>query len=45
MKIGLFHELRFRARWSQNWRTAETLLARIRSEKNSLQLVTCIHGA
>ena len=45
MKTGIFHELRFRARWSHHWRTAENLLAHIRLEKNSLQLDTYIHGA
>ena len=43
MKIGILHELKFRARWSHNWRTVENLLARIESEMNSLQLVACIH--
>ena len=45
MKIGIIHELKFRARWPQNWRFAEILLSRIKSEMNSLQLVTCIHEA
>ena len=45
MKIGRLHELRFRARWPQYWRTAENLLARIRSEKDRLQFETCLHGA
>ena len=45
MKIGRLHELNFRARWPYNWRVAGKLLARIRAEKDRLQLETCIHGA
>ena len=45
MKIGLLHELRFRARWSHHWRIADSLLRRIRIQKDELQLATSIHGA
>ena len=45
MKIGILHELKFRARWSHNWRYAENLLTHIRSEKNSLQSVSYIYEA
>ena len=45
MKIGRLHELRFRARWPQNWRIAEKLLAGIELEKARLQFETCIYGA
>ncbi len=45
MKIGLFHELRFRARWSHHWLVADSLLRNIRLEKNDLQLATNVHGA
>ncbi len=45
MKIGLFHELRFRARWSRHWLSAANLLRNIRLEKNELQLATNVYGA
>ena len=45
MKIGRLHELSFRARWPYHWRIARKLLARIQSEKDRLQLETCIYGA
>ena len=45
MRIGRLHELNFRARWPYHWRNAAKLLARIKSEKDRLQLETCIHGA
>ena len=44
-KIGLLHELRFRARWQQHWQIADSLLREIRREKGELQLVTSVHGA
>lgn len=45
MKVGILHELKFRACWPQNWRVVESLLQKIRVEKNELQLVTNVHGA
>ena len=44
MKIGLFHEMRFRARWLHNWRAANTLLGNIKAEKAELQLLTSVYG-
>lgn len=45
MKTGLMHELKFRASWPKTWRSANSLLQGIRSEKNELQLATSVHGA
>ena len=44
MKIGLLHEMKFRARWSHNWRGVNTVLGNIKAEKAELQLVTSLHG-
>ena len=44
MKIGLLHEMRFRARWSHDWRAVSTLLDKIKAEKAELQLVTTLSG-
>ena len=45
IRIGLLHELRFRARWPYNWRAKEVLLRDIRLGKNEIQLVMSFHGA
>lgn len=45
MKVGILHELKFRARWPQNWRVVDSLLQNIKVEKSELQLVTNVHEA
>ena len=42
MKVGLFHEMRFRARWPHNWQAANDILREIRVEKADLQFVTSV---
>lgn len=44
MKIGLFHELKFRALWPHNWQAADNILRIIRAEKADLQFVTSVKG-
>ena len=45
LKIGLFHELRFRTRWSHHWRAANRLLCDIRREKDEFQFAAQVYGA
>ena len=44
MKIGLLHEMKFRARWSHDWRAVNTFRGKIMAEKAELQLVTSLYG-
>ncbi len=44
LKIGLFHELGFRARWPKTWREVDSLLIKIEREKNKLHLATAMDG-
>lgn len=44
LKIGIFHELGFRARWPITWREVQALLDKIEREKNKLHLATAMDG-
>ena len=45
LKIGLLHELGFRARWPTAWREVQALLVKIEREKSKLHLAAAIDGA
>ena len=42
MKIGMFHEMKFRARWPHSWQAANDILREIKAEKADLQFVTAV---
>ena len=44
LKIGMFHELGFRARWPTAWREVQSLLDKIEREKNKLHLAAAMDG-
>lgn len=44
MRVGFFHELGFRARWARGWRAIESLLTKIRTEKDELRLAESMRG-
>ena len=44
LKIGLLHEIGFRARWPSTWRKAQELLEKIEREKSKVHLATAIDG-
>lgn len=45
MKIGVFHELRFRSRWSHHWRGIDSLLRETGRLQSDLNLATSVYGA
>ena len=44
LKIGRFHELRFRTLWPIAWREVQALLVKIEREKSKLHLAAAIDG-
>ena len=44
LKLGVFHEIPFRALWPKAWKEIQILLANIEKEKNKLHLATAIEG-
>ena len=44
LRVGFFHELGFRARWARGWRAIESLLGKIRTEKDELRLAASLDG-
>ena len=44
LRIGVFHELGFRARWPATWRKLQDLLPKIDKEKSKVHLATAIDG-
>ena len=44
LRLGMFHELSFRARWPSTWRKFQDLLEKIEKEKNKIHLATAVDG-
>ena len=44
LKMGIFHELSFRALWPKAWKELQSLLTKIDKEKNKLHFATAIEG-
>ena len=45
LKIGVFHELKFRARWPRYWGRIDGVLSDIRRLRSDLKLATSVYGA